>query len=335
MYSNIIPFENVVDAVKDEIGSTNLRNAYPQIRRLIYRAERDIGFGYLLIKRIKYSIEEGTIFEGKARLPEDLIKLEALGTCEFGLCPGAYHHQGNYLFLCDDIKEFDLVYYTMLCDGNGNPAVSENHFEAVVAGVKYFMYSSKMWNNQGSASYYKELKLLYYDNCGEARGNDVMPTTKDEWSQIADILKMSYRDALIYSPKNNSYCCVPTAINNEVINPNTGTQTDDIVYQWQYSDLATDISDAPNIDQEFLDLQISVLVDVYLNGHVVSYNKIGRIAFAIQNISEDYYQILDVFNTDITTVVFDSYYNEDLKTQIYISKEYYSHGNIYFQLIKN
>lgn len=337
MYSNIIPFQNIIDSVKDETGISNLRNLYPMVRRLVYRAQRDIGFGYgLLMKRITYKTSDGTIFDNKVRLPEDLILLEEIGTCKEGLCPGDYTHQGNYLFLCREIDEFSLIYYTMLCDGEGNPAITENHFEAVLAGVKYFMYQPKMWNNKGNINFYKELKLLYYDNCGEARGNDAMPSTDKEWSQIAQHLRMSYRDILIYSEDEKCYACVPTTINNEVIDPgDDDNTTDDMVYFWQYNELVSDISVAPAIDQAFLDLQTKEGIQAFLDGYVIPYTAVGRIAFAISNVSEDYYQITDVFNQDITSVVFDTYYNATLRIQIYISKEIYSHGNIYYELIKN
>ena len=161
MYSNIVPFENIIDAVKDETSVTNLRNLYPMVRRLVYRAEREIGYGHgLLLKKIDYKKSDGTILDMKARLPADLLLLEEVGTCNQGLCPDDYRIQGNFLFLCRDIEEFSIIYYTLLCDGEGNPAITENHFEAVVAGVKFFMYQPKMWNNEGNMNFFKSLEMF-------------------------------------------------------------------------------------------------------------------------------------------------------------------------------
>lgn len=335
MYSKIIPFENIIDGIKDETGIQNLRNLYPMIRRFIYRAERDIGFGYgLLLKKIDYKKSDGTILDFKIRLPEDLIKIEEVGTSSQGFCPDDYRHQGNFLFLCRDIDEFSLIYYAMLCDGEGNPAITENHFEAVLAGVKYFMYQPKMWNNEGSINFYKQLELFYYERIGEAIGNDVMPSTDREWSDISKYLKMSYRDMLIYSDHTKSYDCIPLSVNNEVLTLE-GDDTDDVVYHWQYSDFTSNISLAPAIDQDFLDLQDSNPIIDFINGFVIPYSNVGRIAFAVSNVDENYYQIIDVFETDITSVVFDTYYNLAMRTQIYISKEVYTHGNIYYKLILN
>ncbi len=340
MYSNLIPFTNVVDAVKDEIGSTNLRNQYPLIRRLMHRAQKEIGYGgSLLLKRVDYCISDGTILVdangfAKVRLPADLIRIEGIGTCQFGMCPNDYRHQGNYLFLCKHVDNFALLYYSLLCDGEGNPTVSENHFEAVVAGIKYFMYQPKMWNGSGNRNYFKDLETYYEDRIGEAIGWDVFPTTAAEWAQISEKLRMSQRDMLIYDNDANCYSCFPQSVNNEILDP-TIDNSDDMVYYWQYNDFTSDISLAPAIDQTFLDAQSVEPIQSFINGFTIPYNEIGRIGFAITNVNEDYYQIIDVFETDITTVVFDTYYNSVTRTQIYISKEYYSHGNIYYKLIKN
>lgn len=335
MYSNVIPFENIIDGIKDETGIQNLRNLYPMVRRFVYRAERDIGFGNgLLLKRIDYKKSDSTILDLKIRLPEDLIYLEEVGTCNQGLCPDDYKRQGNFLFLCNDIDEFSLIYYAMLCDGEGNPAITENHFDAVVAGVKFFMYQAKMWNNEGNFNYQKELKEYYFDRLGEAIGNDVMPSTDKEWAQIAQHLRMSYRDILIYSQDEKCYDCVPLSTNNEVLSLE-GDQSDEMVHYWQYDELLSDISNAPTITQAFLDLQNSETIQVFLDGFLIPWTNIGRIGLAITNVDEDYYQITDVFQQDITTIVFDKYYDSVNRTQIYISKEYYSHGNIYYELIKD
>jgi hypothetical protein len=340
MYSNLVPFQNIVEIVKDDIGITNLRNQYPKLRRYIHRVERDIGFGgTLILKRVQYSLDTGTIFIdengfGKIRLPEDLVVLETVGMCYEGWCPKDYKYQGNYLFLCRYADSFNLMYYALICDGEGNPAISENHFEAVVAGIKYFMYQPKMWNNEGNHNFYRQLKQEYHDACGEAVGDDVFPSTKKEWEQIASLMRMSQRDILIYNSEEDCYCCFPESENKEILNPSTDN-SDDMVYYWQYSDLSKDILDAPNIDQAFLDLQNSENVESFINGFVVPYSLIGRIGFAITNVDEDYYQIIDVFETDITDVAFDKYYDAANRIQIYISKEIYSHGNIYYKLILN
>lgn len=331
MYSPLVPFENIIDAVKDATGISNLRNLYPTVRRYVYRAEKEIGFGKgLILKRIKYSTSNNTIVNGRLRLPDDIISIEEIGMCQEGVCPGDYKIQGNWIFLCKPITDFNFIYYTMMCDGEGNPAVTENHFEAVVSGVKFFMYQPKIWNNEGNLNFYKDLEKYYDDRIGEARGDDLMPT-QAEWAKIGQKFKMSSRDILIYSEKERCYCCIEESENDQVLN-NDGEMGQQIVYFWQYSDLVSNISIASEIDQSFLDSKSKKPLSEFSSGYTIPYVSIGRIAFAVSGVKKDSCVITDIFNKDITDTLFDSYYNEDLKMQIYVSKEYYSYGNIFFQL---
>lgn len=340
MYSKLIPFENIVDSVSDATGIQNLRNHYPKIRRFIHRSTKDIGFGgSLILKRILYQTSDGTIVEdsnGKQRfrLPSDLVRIEEVGMCQDGICPEDYNIQGNYGFLCREVDSFHLIYYALLCDGSGNPAVSENHEEAVIAGILWRMYQPKVWNREGDRATYLDLGREYEDRCAEARGMDAFPTTAKEWAEIGQKLRMSYRDVLIYDSDEQCYCCLPLSYNNEVID-SLIDNTDDMVYYWQYTDLSKDITDAPNIDQTFLDAQGNQPVQVFIDGFIIPYTAVGRIGIAITNVDQDYYQIIDIFETDITSVAFDTYYDATNRIQIYISKEIYSHGNIYYKLIKN
>jgi hypothetical protein len=329
MYSNIVPFTDVIQAVKDETGEKNLRNLYQMITRHVYRVEKDIGFGGgLILKKRKYQTADYSIVDSKIKLPFDLIKIEEVGTCQEGLTRQSYHHQGNYLFLTDpNITEFTLLYYTMLCDGEGNPVVTENHFDAVVAGIKFFMYQPKLWNGEGNMKYGQLLQVYYFDRVAEAIGNDVMPTTATEWAQIAQHLRMSYSDMLIYSEDNRCYEGAPVDCG-----PDFGSHRNDTAFHWQYDDTNTNISTADLIDQDFLNLQTAVVIPDFERGILIPYTNIGRIGFAIQEVAENAYKITDIFGSDLTNTVFDTYYNILLKTQVYISKDIYTHGNIYFKI---
>ena len=339
MYSNIVAFETILDGVKDDTGITTLRSILPKIRRLIYRCEKDMGFGStVILKRVLYSVAEGSIIVAadgtrKIRLPLDILQLEEVGMCAEGVCPGQYRIQGNYMFFCDErrqIEEFHLIYYTLLCDGEGNPLVSENHSEAVISGVSMWLYKPRRWKDKGSAQQFKSLEDFYHDRLREAIGDDIMPSTAKEWSKTASLMKMSHRDILLFSEKERCFCDIPLSPNPEAsINQNA------TMYYWQFTDLETNIDFAPFVDQEYLDAQNFASIQSFLNGQIVNYINIGRIAFAIKNSVEDEFRIIDALGADITDIVFDKYYNTDLTAQIYISKEYYSHSSIYFKLINS
>ncbi len=227
MYSNIVPFENILERIKDDTGITSLRNLLPKIRRLIYRVEHEIGYGgSVLLRRVKYSVEAGTIlFDGyqyKLKLPNDVVHLEAIGMCqEDQVCPGDYRIQGNWMFFCKGhkITGFSLLYYTLLTDGEGNPVTTENHFEAVASGVSMYLYRAKRFNDKGSRATYKDMEEYYHDRIGEARGDDFWPSTIEEWSRAASMLRWSSRDTLLYSETERCFCEVPESILTSVVDP--------------------------------------------------------------------------------------------------------------------
>ena len=52
MNNGLTSFDNLIAAVQDETGITNLRNHLPMVRRLVTRAENEINpYGTLLIKK--------------------------------------------------------------------------------------------------------------------------------------------------------------------------------------------------------------------------------------------------------------------------------------------
>jgi hypothetical protein len=245
MHSNFVPFEEIVELVKDDTGIENLKNLYPKLRRFIYRAEKDIGFGgSTILKRVKYSVEDGSIlFDGdqyKLRLPEDYMYLEDVGMCHEGVCPGDYKLQGNWMFFCKSkkIESFSFIYYTLLKDGEGNPVTTENHSEAVVAGIVYWLYKARRFKDKGQFGQMRYYEEYYHDRISEARGDDATPNTAREWAKLAQYMNMSNREVMLYSEDENCFCAIPESA-VPVYNAATGTLLE--------STLATSTSEAPNL----------------------------------------------------------------------------------------
>lgn len=114
--------------------------------------------------------------------------------------------------------------------------------------------------------------------------------------------------------------------------------TDDgsvVIKHWQFDDTVTDITFAPSIDLPYLADKDAITLAAFEAGSIFTYAGVGRIAFAIRNITQDQYRIEDTFGEDVTAVVFDTYWNVGLNMQVYISKEYYAAPSIYFQLVEN
>jgi hypothetical protein len=348
MYSNLVPFENVVEAVRDETGITILRNKYPHIRRLMYRVERDIGFGgTAVLKRVKYSVAGGSIiFDGsiyKALLPEDLLKLEAIGMCAEGVCPGDYRISGNWLFFCKDkkIEEFNLIYYTLLCDGEGNPVTTENHMEAITSGITYWLYKQKMFNNKGHFQMLRYYEQYYHDRIGDSRAQDIMPNSMEEWAKAANIMKMSSRDAILYLKDTRCFCSVPEAINmndNDNTDPDNGgggsssNENVSAIYSFQFNSLTKSILDEAEITQAYLDANGTLHAEAdLLEGKFINYMNTGRIGFAIKTTAPDQYNFTDVLGNILNDTVFDKVYDSEREMDIYISKQYYTESSVFYK----
>jgi hypothetical protein len=229
MYSNFVSFEEIIELVKDDTGIENLRNLYPKIRRFIYRAEKDIGFGgSTLLKRVTYSLEQGNLlFDGKQyklRLPEDCMYLEEVGMCKEGICPGEYKIQGKWMFFCESrkLEKFSLIYYTLLKDGEGNPVTTENHSEAVVAGIVYWLYKARRFKDKGQFNQMRYYEEYYHDRISEARGDDATPNTEREWQKLSQLMNMNSKEVLLYIEDENCFCALPES-EAPVYNAETGT----------------------------------------------------------------------------------------------------------------
>jgi hypothetical protein len=129
------------------------------------------------------------------------------------VCPDDYRLQGNWMFFCKgkQIRELNLLYYTLLHDGEGNPVITDNHSEAVSAGISYFLLKQGAFRGKVAGGMLREYKDEYYDRLGEARGDDAWPNTVEEWEKLGLILNRSYRDTLIYSKIKRCFCEVSEA----------------------------------------------------------------------------------------------------------------------------
>lgn len=339
MKSGIVPFEEIVLSVIDETGIQNLVPYYEKIRRFIFRAEREIGYGGAIIRRkLKYSVSNGTFNGLSIKLPTDYISLEGVNFDGSDLFLTDIDFFGNpqYIHLKNrtDQKDLYLTYYGMVCDGFGNPLTTRNHEEAIVAYIVWKLYKPRVFLNKGNASANLEqfYEARYNDYLLASRGHDAFPSNWQEIEQIGDLLKMSNADIIKYVPSytdNNNYDtpninCVLEGININV----SGIK----VYHWQYNSPSIQVTEIVNVNQEFLDEQTFSDLSIYEVGSIISYSLIGRIGFAIQPSTLEQYRIFDILDHDITETVFERYYNSSIQTTVYVSKEHYSHSNLLFKI---
>jgi hypothetical protein len=131
--------------------------------------------------------------------------------------------------------------------------------------------------------------------------------------------------------KNNFIQAEKTDCNNIPIQPIITK-----IYYWQEplgvisDDILELIESGTYLETKSLDS-----ISVFEEGKDINYTDIGLICFALNNISlNDNYHIYDDDNNADITTGFESFYNEDLKTRIFISYNIYSYGIMNFKIKK-
>ncbi len=108
------------------------------------------------------------------------------------------------------------------------------------------------------------------------------------------------------------------------------------VYYWQ-EPLGVTTDDILELIESgtYLETKFSDSISVFEEGKDINYTDIGLICFALNNVylTDNYHIYDDDNNADITTG-FESFYNEDLKTRIFISNNNYSYGIMNFKIKK-
>ena len=335
MNNGLASFDNLIAAVQDETGITNLRNHLPMVRRLVNRAENEINpYGTLLIKKkMIHYVGNGT-FDGRSiKKPEDFVSIDEVGCCEDGLCKGSYYETVSHIVLCDGKERTKIVwtYWAMQHDGNGNPIISVNHIEALVAFITLKLYSQRMFINKGNANLFVEYKREWENRCMESRGEDFMPGTDQlDWVfQVNKWASLHFENYTTYDRCLSCHSCLITI--EEPEEPIEGT----MIYYWQLTNTQDKIEEvvASITDDSFFDDKESRSPQIFEQGHIISYSAIGRICFAIKPSEIEEYTITDSLNNDVTDE-FEKQYLPEYETILFVSKNYYSHSNIYFKFKK-
>lgn len=337
MISAALPHTELLESIKDHTGYTVLGNLTENLKRWATDAEKKLGYNTALVSKFVIYENDNVNFNGKdIWLPKDCWEFTTVydGDCEMN--NSDFWVTGDYLYFRKgkEPKSPMVIYEALTFDGFGWPLMSRNHKDAIVAYIVWMLYVPKAFQsgNRSERQLIKDYRQDWYDECDAAIGNDVTPGSDQEWRKLMSIwngsmIELRLMDNCIIKESEYAQAAKKECVLREVektIN----------VYHWQYPDTVSDIALAPTIGQTFLDTVSKKTLEQLVIGTTIPYDNIGRIAFAIQGIEENEYELFDVLNQSVDSVVFNKHYNSTLKLHIYISKEFYSHSNIFFKFKK-
>ena len=108
------------------------------------------------------------------------------------------------------------------------------------------------------------------------------------------------------------------------------------IYYWQ-EPLGVIVDDILELIESgtYLETKFSDSISIFEEGKDINYTDIGLICFALNNslLTDNYHIYDDDNNADITNG-FESFYNEELQTRIFISNNIYSYGVMNFKIKK-
>lgn len=318
-------FYELIEDAKQDLGFSNMRPLYSQIRKLIARAEEEINpyAGYLKKKRMIYYKGNGN-FDGKnIKKPEDFVSLDEAGMCNDGLCGNKIYMTPNHIVICDSEKRDKVAfnYWALACDGEGNPVIPRNHKEAILAFIIYKMYAPKVFNGEGSIQLRESYKREWEDYCLASRGADAMPTDKG-MQKASQVYKMNRLE--LDAKYCKDHCTTDTCI--ETYDDSIGD-----IYIFQLTDHTQDVVDESDITDAFLESQFKYSKNQVKAGIDQSFSHLGRYGFVLENSLDENIQILDILGNNIISSM-NVHFDYEKQRTIFVSKEYITPSTIHFQI---
>lgn len=336
MISGIVPFEEIVQSVKDETGIENIRPFYEKIRRLIFRGEREIGYGGSVELMKKVFVIEGVTssdpnFGKYFKFPDNFIELEGIGQrcCQVASCHYSLTAEG-IRFKKKQVKNVVVLFWGLQTDDNGYPIVTRNHEEAVIAFIVWKIYSQRIFLGIGNMNASLDYKQNFYTECGSARGDDAFPTL-EQWNALG---RLSYTDRrLLLDEPVHSYNYCDDSLGGDF--PDTEEPLDQTsVYYWQLTNVSDRIEQViPLLSLSYLATKPVKEYSKFENGVDVVYTSVGRPCFAIVDTNDVYYSIIDALGYDISHM-FERYYDASIRTILYVADEIRTHSTIGYKFKK-
>ena len=333
MISGIVLFEEIVQSIKDETGIENIRPFYEKIRRLMFRAEREIGYGGSVELMKKTYVIDGVSnsdpnFGKFFKFPQDLIELEGIGQ----KCQPVVEHKYRPTSEGIRFKEKQtidtvILYWGIKTDDQGYPMITRNHEEAVISFILWKLYSAKIFLGIGNMNAAQDYKMSFHSALGEARGDDAFPTL-EQWNALGQLSYTDRRTLIDQQVHSYDYCA---EYEDEIIN----VINQKMVKFWQltFEQKIEDIMPliVPAFTESILTGKQELSLEQFKEGYLCTYTGVGRIAFVITETENEYYQFKDFLGNNIDNS-FDNDYVENYK--VYVSKNIITPSQITFKIEK-
>jgi hypothetical protein len=329
MISGIVPFEEIVQSIKDETGIENIRPFYEKIRRLIFRAEREIGYGGSVELMKKTYVIAGVSnidpnFGKFFKFPEDLIELEGIGQDCQPVIEYKYRPTSEGIrFKEKQTVDTVLLYWGLKTDDNGYPMVTRNHEEAVISFILWKLYSAKIFLGIGNMNAAQDYKMTFNLALAEARGDDAFPTL-EQWNTLGQLSYTDRRTLIDQDVHSYDYCA---EYEDEISEP----ILEKMIKYWQIGLTDTIESETDLIDLDYIEDKPEYSLKEFKLGKSITFSSVGKIVFLVTNTENDYYSFKDALGNNIDNA-FDSSYIESLKLKVYVSKNLIAPSEILFKI---
>jgi len=171
-----ISVKQVVSSVIRNLGIQDAAMRFHDFVEWAFEAERKIGSYVTFDKKIaKLAFKDK-----RALLPDDFINMIQVK----GLDGVNTYSSGGYINADISDKELDLEYEAISVDDEGYPTIASSHEDAVSHYLMYKYKAKDYYNGKIPRYIYKDMKNEWGRLCGQARGNDNMPT-KQQWNSIS------------------------------------------------------------------------------------------------------------------------------------------------------
>lgn len=325
MLSGPVSFEEIVQNVKDATGFENITPLLDKLRRFVFRAERQIGYGGAIVMK-RMVVNRGQNFDGHFfTYPPDYIEMEGIGNCGGKFCGSEYALRPNGIRMKKLQEKVVMLYWGVVCDGYGNPVTTRNHEEAVVNFCVWNLYKMRRFVDRGNANTSMDYERQWVSSMLASRGDDAFPTL-EQWNELTMLSVAERRHVLLFPIATFDYCD-----DNIQTICDPATTSAPRVWYWQAASPAiTAAQIIPTIDMTLLNTKPNDSFANFEIGRQVDYSGVGRGIFVIGPTENQSFMISDLLSYDVTDE-FDYQYIPELKLMVYVSRNYWDHSSIFYK----